>query len=357
MKAWVLNNINDIGYREMERPKLNEDEVLVEVKAAGICGSDIPRIYENGSHKMPLILGHEFSGKVVEVGHKSQVGLLEKHVGIFPLIPCKSCPQCLDKSYELCKSYNYLGSRCHGGFTEYVAVPVWNVIELYEHVPYEVSAMMEPMAVAVHAIRRIKLKSKDRIAVIGLGTIGLLITMFLKEMGYHNLYVIGNKEMQKEAVLRLGLDETSYMDMRTSDVKALIMEATDGQGVNGIFECVGKNDTITQAIDIAAASGEICMVGNPYTDVTMERDIFWKILRSQLRITGTWNSSYGATLEEEEVSNMVDDWNYVRKCLKENRIHPEKLITHRFEAKDLEKGFHIMKNKSEDYIKIMMVRD
>ena len=111
-------------------PSLGEREVLVAVKAAGICGSDIPRIYRTGAYHYPLIPGHEFSGQVVQVQDEKDSSWLNQRVGIFPLIPCKNCMPCRKKQYEMCRNYSYLGSRRDGGFAELVSVPVQNLLSL-----------------------------------------------------------------------------------------------------------------------------------------------------------------------------------------------------------------------------------
>ena len=154
MKAWVLHDIAQIRCEEIEKPKITENEVLVAVRAVGICGSDIPRIYKTGAYSFPLIPGHEFSGIVVESSSEKNKAWIGKRVGVFPLIPCKSCMPCRKKQYEMCRSYSYLGSRRDGGFAQYVAVPVDNLVELPETVSFEAAAMLEPMSVAVHAMKR-----------------------------------------------------------------------------------------------------------------------------------------------------------------------------------------------------------
>ena len=126
MKAYVLDGIGQLVYRDVPLPRLHADEVLVEVVNAGICGSDVPRIFKTGTYHFPTIPGHEFAGIVREVSDEQYRSLIGKRVGVFPLIPCMRCEQCRSKSYEMCQSYNYLGSRTDGGFAEYVAVPVWN---------------------------------------------------------------------------------------------------------------------------------------------------------------------------------------------------------------------------------------
>lgn len=347
MKAWVLQDIGSIQYKEVQKPHISEREVLVEVKAAGICGSDIPRIYKTGAHKMPLILGHEFSGKVVETGEKADKRLLNKRVGIFPLIPCRKCMACKNKQYEMCRNYSYLGSRQDGGFSEYVAVPEWNLIELPENVSYKEAAMLEPMAVACHALRRVRFRQSDTVAVCGLGTIGMLIVMLLLEKNIENILVIGNKEFQKKTVLNLGLDEANYCDKSLENTEEWLKSHTDGRGADVFFECVGKNETCVQAIDNTAPGGSVCLVGNPYSDMLLDKQVYWKILRNQLTVTGTWNSSFTGSKD--------DDWNIILELLKEKRISPEKIISHKLSMKELDRGFCIMRDKKQDYIKILAV--
>ena len=256
MKAWVLHDIGDIRFEDVDMPKIGDNEVLVAVKAAGICGSDIPRIYETGAHNMPIIPGHEFSGQVVDTGKNVDKKWLDKRVGVFPLIPCGKCDLCKRKLYEMCRNYNYLGSRCNGGFAEYCAVPEWNLIELPDNVTYEQAAMLEPMSVAVHAIRRANIKPSDTVAIQGLGTIGLLVIMFLKEMGIKNILAIGNKDFQKDAVTEIGLAEEDFCNSKNTAVSGFIKNKTT-DGVDVYFECVGKNETINAAVDNVMAGTKI----------------------------------------------------------------------------------------------------
>ena len=345
MKAWVLHGIDDLRYETVKEPEPKEGEVLIGVKAAAVCGSDIPRIYRTGAYSHPLIPGHEFAGSVEKTGPGVDRKWLGKRVGIFPLIPCGLCGPCLREQYEMCRSYGYLGSRQNGGFAEYAAVPVKNLIELPDKVSMQEAAMLEPMAVAVHAMRRVKPQAGERTVVCGLGTIGMLLVMFLKEAGIRDILVIGNKEFQRQAVLKTGLPEEHYCDNRGQDAEKWLMEQTEGKGADVFFECVGRNETFAQAVSLTAPGGKVCLVGNPGSDMTLERAVYWKILRNQLTVTGTWNSSF--THEPE------DDWHYVLDKLEQGKISPEKLISHKFLLENLEAGLHIMRDKSQDYIKVM----
>ena len=347
MKAWVLHDIGDFRLEDVAEPVITEQEVLVQVKAAGICGSDIPRVFQTGAHRHPLIIGHEFSGVVVETGAGVSADWKGRRVGVFPLIPCGECLPCQRKLYEMCRNYGYLGSRRDGGFAEYVAVPARNLLELPETVTFEEAAMLEPMAVAVHAMRRLTPSATDTVAVCGLGTIGLLLVMFLKEAGVENILAIGNKEFQKQALLRMGLSRDQFFDSREPDMRTRFLAATGGAGASVFFECVGKNATFVQAVEDTAAAGKICLVGNPYSDMTLDRQTYWKLLRNQLTVTGTWNSSF--TQEPE------DDWHYVLERLARGRIAPSSLISHKIPLEELEHGFRVMRDKTEDYIKIMAI--
>ena len=384
MKAQVLHNIADIRYDGAAKPRLKKGWVLVKVMAAGVCGSDIPRIYKTGAHVHPLIPGHEFSGHVVEVYDDTASRWIGKRVGVFPLIPCGECECCQKKQYEMCSHYNYLGSRCDGGFAEYVAVPEWNLIELPDNVTYEQAAMMEPMAVAVHALRQFDISrniitgdtydasmaGKDiqdtKVCVIGLGTIGLLLTLFLKEMGIEHISVICNKEKQKANAMKLGISEedicivsgnNSSNDNMLSGMKDNVIS---DRKYDYIYECVGRNETIQTAIQLAAPAAHIVLVGNPYSDMTLDKDVYWNILRKQIKLSGTWNSSYYGNIEGGAGDNKevcIDDWHYVLNRLAGERIHPEWFITHKYKLSELQKGMEIMRDKTEDYVKIMYVNN
>lgn len=369
MKAWVLQGIDSLVLKEVPVPALGSGEVLVAVRAAGICGSDIPRIYRTGAHRHPLIPGHEFSGEVVELGENVDRSWLGKSVGVFPLIPCRSCEPCRRKQYEMCRNYDYLGSRRDGGFAEYVAVPVWNLLTLPQSVSYEEAAMLEPMAVAVHAMRRMlsesdiwisengkragfageaeaeKKAGNISVAVCGLGTIGLLLLMFLKEAGVREVYAVGNKDFQKEMAEKLGVTEEFYCDSRRQDQHQWLMERTGGRGVDQYYECVGKSETYELAVDGTAPAGRVVLVGNPYSDMMLKKEVYWKILRNQLTILGTWNSSF--------TQEPGDDWHYVLERLAQGRIAPAGMISHRFALAELRKGLELMRDKREDYVKVM----
>lgn len=350
MKAWVLDSVGNIELKDIDKPEARQGYVVVKVAAAGICGSDIPRIYKDGAHNMPLVPGHEFSGTVVDAvdADKTWIG---KRVGIFPLIPCKQCGPCMDRKYEMCRSYNYLGSRCDGGFAEYVSVPVWNLIEIPDGVALDQAAMLEPLAVSVHAIRQfvnegIDIKDKN-IVICGLGTIGLMLLMFITELvdDMSRVYVIGSKESQKEKAILLGVLEDNYVDGKSEDVIEWAQKNMAG-GADIYYECVGTNKTISDGINMVKPGGFLQLIGNPASDMTFDKNTYWKILRNQITVKGTWNSSF--TGRED------DDWHYVIERLAKGTLPVNQLITGRYDMESFRYGLELMRDKSADYIKILL---
>ena len=389
MRAQVLYGIGNLKYTEIDKPVPKKGEALIKVNCCGICGSDVPRIYKTGAHNMPLIPGHEFMGIVEEC--PDEPILVGKRVGVFPLIPCGRCEQCQKGYYEMCSDYNYLGSRCDGGFAEYVTAPIWNLVPVPDNVSDEEAAMLEPMCVAVHAAFRagINLKEAENtddgssIVICGLGTIGLLLAMFLKFTAYKNIFFIGNKDIQKEKLLEMGYGPEVICDVRYKDPIAFVMEKTGGRGADYYFECIGRSESYQQAVKCTAPLGTVMLVGNPASDMELSKEVYWKILRNQMTLLGTWNSSYkgrgitdfsgehnGAGKEMGGFSDDPgDDWQFAIQMLtrrpivtvkdsdgrqKKIEFRPESIITNRFSLEEMEEGLNIMHKKSHEYIKIMI---
>lgn len=344
MKAYVLEQIGQLTYKDVPIPQMKENEVLVEVINAGVCGSDIPRIFTTGTYHFPTIPGHEFAGIVHQAASEENRNLIGKKVGVFPLIPCMKCEQCKKKSYEMCQSYNYLGSRTDGGFAQYVAVPVWNLIELPPEVSYEDAAMLEPTCVALHAIRQADMADVHSAAVYGCGTIGILMLQWLAAMGVESIYAVGTRREQQELVA--GLTDCTFCNCHVIDPVDFVKKQTDCAGVDIVFECVGVKDSINSAISLARAGGQVVFVGNPAGDIVFDKQIYWKILRQQLVIYGTWNSSF--TKEEG------DDWHMAVRAIQEGKIRPSAQITQRFAFDMLHEGLKEMQDKTVFTNKVMI---
>ena len=168
----------------METPNLLEDHCRIKIHTTGICSSDIQRGFGNGAYFYPLIMGHEISGHIVKCGSEVKKFSINDNVSVFPLIPCKKCFYCNNKEYMRCSNYKYYGSRCDGGFSQYIDVDQWNLVKVPKGIDLTDAALLEPVAVCVHAIQRLKLgdfHSKDKkIGILGAGFLGLIISDILK---------------------------------------------------------------------------------------------------------------------------------------------------------------------------------
>lgn len=335
MKAYNLYGVNDLRYEDIEMPECRGGWAIVKVKAAGICSSDIPRIFTKGTYHFPTIPGHEFSGIVYDVADKENTNLIGKHVGVFPLIPCRECSSCKEKHYEMCEHYDYIGSRRDGALAEYVAVPIWNLVELPDTIPFEEAAMMEPFAVALHAVKMGNLKAGMSVGIIGTGMIGIAGGQWTKRFGVDHVTVIGRNEDKREIIENCGLNYricTSPSEMEEYDF---------------VLEAVGSPNAIEMALSGTKRGGILVLMGNPSGDINIAQSVYWQILRKQLHLRGTWNSAYDGKNDS--------DWTEVADALANNEIEAARLITHRVPQNKVMDGLKLMKQHETPYCKVMTI--
>ncbi len=327
MKAYVLHGIGDLRCEERPLPDVPPGWALVRVLAAGICSSDIPRIFKKGTYHFPTIPGHEFCGLVESAVDEKDREWVGKRVGVFPLIPCKQCPSCQRGQYETCSDYDYLGSRRDGGFAEYTAVPVWNLMELPDVVNDFQGALLEPAAVALHAVKRAEIKLGDKVCVVGTGAIALLAGQWAKLNGAGQVVIKGRSEAKRELAEGCGLEYSVEC----------------GDSYDCVIEAVGSAQALEESLKLAAAGGRVVLMGNPDGDRMLSQNVYWKILRKQLRLFGTWNSSYGGA---------ESDWQVVLHNMP--TLKTENILSHILEWSELDQGLAIMRGKTEPYCKIMI---
>ncbi len=297
MKAAVLYGDYDMRYEEFETPHIKENCVKVKVCACGVCGSDIPRITAGGAHYYPIVLGHEFSGYVTEVGEG--VTSLKKgdHVAGVPLVPCLECRDCQLGNYSQCKHYTFIGSRIQGAFADYVVIPEKNAVKIDESIPYEQGALFEPSTVALHGIRLSKFNGGGNVAVLGGGTMGVFVLQWAKILGAKRIVVFGRKKERLEISRRLGAD--AVISTLDEDFMQRAMELTDGIGYDYVYETAGSADTIKLAFELAANKASVCMVGTPTQNVEFTPKLWELMNRKEFRLTGSWMSG-GAPFPGDE---------------------------------------------------------
>ena len=342
MKACVLEKLGQLVYRDVPTPEPKENEVLLQVKACGICSSDLDRVFTTGAYHFPLIPGHEFAGKIVETGRGVDPAYLNRRAAVFPLLPCFHCAACQGGAYARCENYNYFGSRCDGGFGEYIAVPVWNLVLFPDKIPYTTAALCEPASVALHAVSAAPITPHDIVVIIGSGTIGLLAAMWARLRGAKRVVIVGRGKAKTEFARSLGFPDT--VSSLETNVEAYLKELSGGAGADVVLELVGSAGSVDTALRLVKKGGQVVLTGNPHGDIGLSRSSYWKILRGELTLKGTWNSSFNSS---------VNDWQTVMTAFEKKAIQPAPLITHRFPLRECKEAFDRLRKSQEAVVKVM----
>lgn len=288
MKAAVLFGKQDIRYVDWEDPIPQAGQVKVRVKACGICGSDVPRVLGDAAHFFPLILGHEFSGIVEELGEGVTTVSVGDHCTVAPLIPCMECEDCKKGNYSLCKHYSFIGSRVNGGMAEYVCVPEKNIIKVDPEVSFLQAATFEPSTVSLHAIKLLSSCKGKTAAVLGCGIIGDFLLQWLRIYGASKIVAIGRSEAGLAAAKKLDVDAVlSTMDEKFEDK---VSELTGERGFDIVLESAGSTDAMRTAFQIAGNKAEVCFVGTPKEPLTFSVKEWENLNRKEFTLTGSWMS-------------------------------------------------------------------
>lgn len=344
MLACVLHGIGDLRVEEVEIPSPGKDQVLVRVHAAGICGSDIERVYAKGTYHYPTIIGHEFAGEIIDTGDCAQEWI-GKRVTVFPMIPCMKCCSCRSGDYAHCRNYNYYGSRCDGGFAEYLAVNTWNLLPLPDSISYRAGAMFEPAAVAVSALRLAEELRGKSIVIFGVGTIGLIIAQVARQWGCRKVILVARNREKVEFAKEHGFRES----LNSSDVDVQEeIKAITGEGADIAVEGCGKSETLSMSVRALAPSGMVICLGNPLEDMMLPRDTYWEILRKGLTLKGTWNSSF---------KRPGNSWETVKEMTENGLLNLEQLITGEYSFEQANEAFEDLRRKKNGklHVKSMFV--
>ncbi|WP_196604813.1 galactitol-1-phosphate 5-dehydrogenase [Pectinatus haikarae] len=341
MKALNLYGVGDLRYDEVPKPKTKTDEVLLKIKAVGICGSDIPRIFEKGTYNFPTIPGHEFAGEIIDAEDAKLIG---RGAAVFPLIPCGKCTACRSERYAQCCNYNYYGSRCDGAMSEYLAVRVKNLALMPSNISYEAAAMCEPASVALHAIKKSGIKAGKSLLIWGIGPIALIAAQWARSFGVENIILAGRSAAKATLAGKVGFSKV--INIQNEDAQDFIMQETKGQGVDACIEGTGNSEALEQCLYSVKNFGIVVAMGNPTGDIRLSQDAYWKILRKEVSVTGTWNSSF---------SHSENDWHEALEAMEDGRISVEMLISHKFNFKEFKQAFSLMHEKKESYCKVMFI--
>lgn len=347
MKGARWHNVRDIRVEEVEEPKVEKGKVKIQVEWAGICGSDLHEyvagpifIPVKEPHPIskdvaPIIMGHEFSGRVVEVGEGVTKVKVGDPVVVEPILRCGKCPACKQGKYNLCENLGFHGlAGGGGGFSEYTVVDEYMVHKMPEGLSFEQGALVEPAAVALHAVRSSKIKAGDKAAVFGTGPIGLLVIEALKAAGASEIYAVEVSEERLQKALELGA--TAVINPKNEDPVQKLLELTDG-GVDVSFEVTGVPAVLQQAVDSTAFEGETVIVS------------IWEKEANLL--------PNNIVLKERNVKGVIayrDIFPAVMNLMKRGYFPAEKLVTKKIKLDQIvEEGFEKL-IKEKDQVKILV---
>lgn len=340
MKALVVHGKEDVRLEEVNIPTYAENQVLVKVKACGICGSDLPRALDGKVHEYPIILGHEFSGLIEEVGSEVQNFRKGDRVAIAPLLPCGHCEYCKMGKPMMCEEYSFLGSREHGAMAEYIAVKEENVITIPDEVDFLSAAMIEPITVALHGIDRVSLRSGATAVVFGAGTIGLLTLQCLKARGLGKVYVVDIVDEKLQMAKKMGADDI----INAKDIDVLSYLEAQGKPEYA-FETAGTPITQMQSIESVKKLGKVVFIGTATKEFKLPPKSFEKILRGELEVTGSW-MSYSAPFPGYE-------WETALQYIKEKKITTDLFLTHIYDLSEGLNAFYTLRDSQANSIKVM----
>lgn len=344
MKAVQLVSLGEFEVKETQRPTPKPNQVIIKVMAAGVCGSDIPRAFTKGPYHFPLVMGHEFSGLVVELGKDVSEKWKNKKVAVFPLVPCNKCEACKQKDYVQCEKYSYYGSREDGGFSEYLAVDEFNLVLMADHTKYTSAAMLEPAAVALHAIRMGKFSANESIAIFGAGTIGLIIAKWAQLAGAKKIMLVDIDPTKIEFAKSLGFE---YVCNAREEAPYDFMNKHIPDGVDVCVEASGASQSFDNALLCCRRGGRVVLLGNPHSDMTASRNSYDKFMRKECSMIGVFNSIYD--------KHPCDEWIDTAEAISNGKLYVEDLITEKVSVEQVPELFNKIFKQDGFVCKGMMV--
>ncbi|BAB03906.1 galactitol-1-phosphate 5-dehydrogenase [Halalkalibacterium halodurans] len=289
MKALNLYGIQDLRFEETPAPSIeHDDDIIIKVKAVGICGSDLSRYKKLGPYVPGMTFGHEFAGEVVKIGRSVTGFSIGDRVAACPTYTCGQCRYCQLGEPTRCERLSVIGARHPGAYAEYVKLPAKHVIPLPNVVNYDEAALIEPASVVAHGFYRTNIKPGASVAIMGVGSIGLLAVQWAKIFGATTVFAIDIDEQKLNVANQLGADVLISSLQRPAHKQ--ILEYTNGIGVDVAVESAGTPSTSAQVFALPKKGGEVVFLGIPYADVQIERFYFEKIVRNELHVYGSWNA-------------------------------------------------------------------
>ncbi|MCI8660771.1 MAG: alcohol dehydrogenase catalytic domain-containing protein [Lachnospiraceae bacterium] len=330
MKAIVYKGAGQIAVKDVPMPKVPEGWALVKVSHAGICGTDL-NIY-GGTHpraKAPLVIGHEFSGEMAQDAPGLPKGT---RVTVYPLLSCGNCEPCKTGNTHVCNTLGLLGIDCDGGMAEYVACPVDKIIPVPDMVSDKVAAFVEPIAVAVHALRETGFVPGDNAIVLGAGTIGIATAITLRKFGASKVIISETDETRASLAASLGFQ---VIDPASTDMSNFGRENLKAGGFDWVYDCAGVQAVADTLLDLVKVRGHIVIIASYKKPAAMP------LFKGMAKETDFRFCRVYRQKDFEIAVTMAQDPDY------------EKIITHVLPVEDAQKGFDLLFTKGTGAVKVM----
>lgn len=323
----------DFLLRTVDEPK--EQQVVIKIASSAICGSDL-HIFK-GKHPsapLPVTIGHEFAGEVVAVGSKVSKVKIGDRVTVEPVIICGKCHACRTGNYGYCENISFTYRVGDGAMADYITVEEPYVYKLPEHLSYSAGALIEPLAVAVHAVKRADIKLGEKVLVIGAGAIGILVAALCRRRGAAEVAIADFSQKRLNIALELGA--TMAINPSKQNVYDVVSKITDGVGMDKTFECVGLEATFNQAMMALRKNGLATIVGifeNPNITIPATR-----FITHEIRVQGSQGYC----------------WDFPIALEMSKEIDLEKLITHTFKLEDLQQALETCLDRDSGALKVII---
>ncbi|MGQ9459860.1 MAG: zinc-dependent dehydrogenase [Candidatus Bathyarchaeaceae archaeon] len=341
MKAAVYYSLDDIRVEETPKPKIGPDEILVEMKACGICGSDLMEWYLK--NRAPLVIGHEPSGIIVEVGNKVEDFKVGERVFVHHHVACLTCHYCLRGDYTMCEKFRQTHIQ-PGGFAEYFRVPAPNLqidtLKIPDNISFEEATLIEPFACCVRALTKCKVQPGDTVVIIGAGPSGIIHVMLSRNLGASQIIVSDLVKYRLEAAKRFGADLA--INPRSESLAEKVRETTDGRGADMVVVTAPDVEALLEGMNVCRKGGTLCVFAptspNEYMRVSSHRLFF-----SEIKLIPSYSTSHVETRT-------------ALKLISSGRIRAKELITHRFPLSRIGDAFKTAA-KGNECLKVVVLNE
>ena len=337
MKQAMLVEPQKVIFRDVDKPRPGPGQVLVQVRRIGVCGSDIHAYY--GKHpyiSCPIVQGHEFAGRITEVGPDVRALRAGDDVTVMPQLVCGQCYPCRHGDYHICNSLKVIGCQADGAAQEFLAVDQDLVVKLPAGMDYDSGAMVEPVAVGAHAVGRLGSVEGKKVLVLGAGPIGNLTAQAVRGLGAAAVAISDLSDFRLEVARACGIPHAVNPAKR--DLASSVREAFGPDGADAILECVGVEETVGQAISLARKGTDIVIVGvfgeKPRVDIGLVQD-------KELRLIGT-------------LMYKAEDYRTAIDLVQSGRVNLKPLMTRHFPFEKYPDAYHYIEKNRDRTMKVLI---